>query len=109
MHINCRGCELEVFLSPSWKMLRPFIGEISGEFNVNRSFSSKHVDGKLDAKDANINPNFFHFTSRKDLVEQIQTVDPHGNDVEKVDEFSRWLLEQLEIWRIESAENEAKT
>ena len=73
-------------------------------------FSSKHVDGKLDAEDSsNINPNFFHFTSRKDLVEQIQTVDPHGNDVEKVDEFSRWLLEQLEIWRIESAENEAKT
>ena len=101
-------------------MLRPFIGEISGEFNVNRSFSSKHVDGKLDAKDDQpefnpnfdpflINPNFFHFTSRKDLVEQIQKVDPHGNDVETIDEFSRWLLEQLEIWRIESAENEAKT
>ena len=105
MHINCQGCEGYVFRSPAWKMLRHFIGEMSGEFCHFRPFSPKYTNPR---NLTFINQAFIHFISRKDFEEQLTLKIRNENENEtdylhKVDDYSRAFLEQLESWRTESA------
>ena len=93
MHINCMGCEREVFGSQSWKTLRPFIGEISGEFTYSRHFLEE-------GRDLLRGRQSFHFATRKECGETLKLL-LHKN---QVDNFTRVFVETFEIWRNESAE-----